>query len=66
MNDVILTRIVVVALAVVGVICAGGTVYLEAIDKPPNVVLASTLTGCLGALVGILAPTRSQDRQTQG
>jgi hypothetical protein len=61
LNDIILTRIVAVALGIAFIVCLGGTIYLETIDKPPSVMLASTITGCLGALVGILAPTRSSN-----
>jgi hypothetical protein len=57
--DVLVHRIVVIALAVIALLCVGGQIYLEAVDKQPSVVLASTLTGCIGALVGILAPNRA-------
>ena len=63
--NVNINLVVVVFLGLICLVCAGGTIYLEAIDRPPSVALVSTLAGCVGAITGILVPARSPDSKAQ-
>ena len=62
MMDVSVIKLVVVALFTICLLCISGEVLLQVTGNAASPILGVTLTVCVGAIVGILATQRQDQR----